>query len=73
MVFFVPVLLVIIGIAIYKGTKHHGLEKRKLKAEAARHATVAGKGHGEVHYYADTVDIRLHDCLQQRGKHTPTG
>ncbi|KAK3068895.1 hypothetical protein LTR53_013194 [Teratosphaeriaceae sp. CCFEE 6253] len=53
MVFFIPVLLVIAGIAIYKEKKERKIEKRR--------SAVKVKGHGVVHYNQPAIDVKLHE------------
>jgi hypothetical protein len=60
MVFFIPVLLVIAGVAIYKEAKDRKDEKRKAKAEAAASGQVVGSlGHGTVYYNRTAIDTKL--------------
>ncbi|KAK3113845.1 hypothetical protein LTR53_008452 [Teratosphaeriaceae sp. CCFEE 6253] len=53
MVFFIPVLLIIAGIAIYKEKKERKIEKRR--------SAVKVKGHGVVYYNQPAIDVRLHE------------
>ena len=66
MVFLIPVLLVIAGVAIYKEKKQRKLEKRMLKAEAADSWRSAGaKGHGAVYYNESAIDVKLHEDAER--------
>jgi len=70
MVFFIPVLLVIAGVAIYKEHKDHKREKRALKAEAAGHTLRSGgivgaKGHDVVYYNEPAIGMKLHESSQK--------
>ncbi|KAK3671314.1 hypothetical protein LTR78_008774 [Recurvomyces mirabilis] len=59
MVFFIPVLLVIAGVALVKQAKEHKKEKRSLKIKNAT------KGHGTVYYNAAAQDTKLQDGMEQ--------
>lgn len=54
MVFFIPVILAVAGIAVYKERKDRKRERRELEAEATGHSnpiSVTGlRGHGDISY-----------------------
>ncbi|KAK3621518.1 hypothetical protein LTR56_022759 [Elasticomyces elasticus] len=59
MVLFIPVILVIAGVAIYKESKQRKVEKRKLKAEAAKSGMPGANGHGTIYFNDSAIDVKL--------------
>ncbi|KAK4961261.1 hypothetical protein LTR10_001751 [Elasticomyces elasticus] len=59
MVLFIPVILVIAGVAIYKESKQRKFEKRKLKAEAAQSGMPEANGHGTIYFNDSAIDMKL--------------
>ncbi|KAK5738132.1 hypothetical protein LTR17_006161 [Elasticomyces elasticus] len=59
MVLFIPVILVIAGVAIYKESKQRKVEKRKLKAEAAQSGMPGANGHGTIYFNDSAIDMKL--------------
>ena len=81
MVFFIPILLVVAGVAIYKEAKGRKLKKQGLKNEADGQSSTeskfrfksksksrsksASKGHGTVYYNEAAIDTKMQDVNEQ--------